>query len=76
MSIGKVKMATAILILFNAPERGHCNGIFEKQQCLHSQKLRIVVGKKYHPEWYFLTRPARTMANLMHMICLYPNWLF
>jgi hypothetical protein len=50
MSIKNVKMATAILILFNAPERGHSNGVFEKQQCLHSQKLCTVVGQKYHPE--------------------------
>jgi hypothetical protein len=59
MSIRKVKMATAILILFNKPEGGHSNGVFEKQQCLHSQKLCTKVGQKYHPEWYFLTRPAR-----------------
>jgi hypothetical protein len=60
MSIRKVKIATAILILFNTPERGHSSSVFEKQQCLHNQKLRTVVGQKYHPEWYFLTRPART----------------
>jgi hypothetical protein len=63
MSIRKVKMATVILILFNAPERGLSNGVFKKQQCLHSQKLRTVVGQKYHPEWYFLTRPARTIPR-------------
>jgi hypothetical protein len=27
----KVKMATAILIVFNTPERGHSNGVFEKK---------------------------------------------
>jgi hypothetical protein len=64
MSIRKVKMATAILIVFNVPERGHSNGVFEKQQFLHSQKLRTVVGQKYHPEWYFLTRPAQ----MIHVI--------
>jgi hypothetical protein len=63
MSIRKVKMATAILILFNAPERGHSNSVFQKQQCLHSQKLRTVLGQKYHPEWYFLTRPTQTNIN-------------
>ncbi len=63
MSIRKVKMATAILILFNAPERGCSNGVFEKQQCLHNQKLLTVVGQKYHPEWYFLTCPARTIQK-------------
>ncbi len=52
MSIRKVKMATAILIVFKTPECGHFNGVFEKQQFLHSQKLRTVVGQKYHPEWY------------------------
>jgi hypothetical protein len=62
MSIGKVKMATAILILFNTPERGYSNGVFEKQQCLHSQKLHTEVGQKYHPEWYFLTRHARAIT--------------
>jgi hypothetical protein len=61
MNIKKVKMATAILILFNMPERGHSNGVFEKQLCLHSQKLHTEVGQKYHPEWYFLTRPAQTV---------------
>ncbi len=60
--VRKVKMATAILIVFNTPERGHSNGVFKKQQFLHSQKLRTVVGQKYHPEWYFLTRPARTIS--------------
>ncbi len=65
MSIRKVKMATAILILFKAPERGHSNVVFEKQQCLHNQKLRTVVGQKYHPEWYFLMRPARTIKHLL-----------
>ncbi len=60
MNIRKVKMATAILIVFNTPERGHSNGVFEKQQFLHSQKLHTVVGQKYHPEWYFLMRPAQT----------------
>jgi hypothetical protein len=58
-TIRKVKMATAILIVFNTPECGHSNGVFEKQQYLHSQKLRTVVGQKYHPEWYFLMRPAQ-----------------
>jgi hypothetical protein len=61
MSIRKVKMATAILIVFNAPEPGHSNGDFKKQQFLHSQKLRTVVGQKYHPEWYFLMHPAQTI---------------
>jgi hypothetical protein len=65
MSIRKVKMATAILIVFNVPERGHSNGVFEKQQFLQSQKLRTVVGQKYHPEWYFLTRPAQTIGILV-----------
>jgi hypothetical protein len=65
MSIRKVKMATAIMILFNVPERGHSNGVFEKQQCLHNQKLRTVVGQKYHPEWYFLTRPAFSLSNIL-----------
>jgi hypothetical protein len=64
MSIRKVKMATAILMVFNMPERGHSNGVFNKQQFLHSQKLRTVVGQKYHPEWYFLTRPARAIFIL------------
>ena len=67
MSIRKVKMATAILIVFNMPERGHSNGVFEKQPFLHSQKLRTVVGQKYHPEWYFLTRPARTIFLLVYL---------
>ncbi len=57
-------MATAILILFNAPECEHSNGVFEKQQCLHNQKLRTVVGQKYHPEWYFLTRPTQTDTDI------------
>jgi hypothetical protein len=47
------------MILFNVTERGHSNIVFEKQQCLHNQKLRMVEGQKYHPEWYFLTRPAQ-----------------
>jgi hypothetical protein len=63
MSIRKVKMATAILIVFNMPERGHSKGVFKKQQFLHSQKLRTVVGQKYHPEWYFLTHPARMITK-------------
>jgi hypothetical protein len=61
MSIRKVKMATAILILFNAPECGHSNGVFNKQQCLHSQKLHTKVCQKYHPEWYILTCLAQTI---------------
>jgi hypothetical protein len=48
--------------VFNTPERGHSNSVFEKQHFLHSQKLRSVVGQKYHPEWYFLTRPTRTIV--------------
>ncbi len=56
-------MATAILIVFNTPEHGHSNGVFEKHQFLHSQKLRTVVGQKYRPEWYFLTRPARMIKK-------------
>jgi hypothetical protein len=67
MSYRKVEIATAIQILFNAPERGHSNGVFEKLQSLHSQKIRKVVGQKYHPEWYFLMRPAQT-------ICLVWKW--
>jgi hypothetical protein len=31
MSMRKDKMATAILILFNVPKRGHSNGVFKKQ---------------------------------------------
>jgi hypothetical protein len=31
MSIRKVKMATAILILFNTPECGHSNGVAGKK---------------------------------------------
>jgi hypothetical protein len=69
MSIRKVKKTTAILILFKAPECGHSNGVFEKQQCLHNQKLRTVVGQKYHPEWYFLMRPAQTIhKNLIELL--------
>ncbi len=48
--------------MFNMPERGHSNGVFEKQQFLHSQKLHTVVGQNYHPEWYFLTHPTRTIG--------------
>ncbi len=55
-------MARAILIVFNTPERGHSNGVFKKQQFLHSEKLRTVVRQKYHPEWYFLTSPAQTIT--------------
>jgi hypothetical protein len=72
MSIRKVKMATSILMLFNAPEREHSNGVFKKQQCLHSQKLCTEVGQKYHPESFFLTRPARpiTCVRICKIICL------
>jgi hypothetical protein len=31
MSIRKVEMATAILILFNVPKCGHSKGVFKKQ---------------------------------------------
>ncbi len=65
-------MATAILIMFNTPERGHSNGVFKKQQFLHSQKLHTVVGQKYHPEWYFLTRPARTDTSSFFGIGILP----
>ena len=65
MSIRKVKMATAILIVFNTPERGHSNGVFEKQQFLHSQKLRTVVGQKYHhPGWVVLLAAPRPNDTL------------
>ncbi len=66
-------MATAILIVINTPERGHSNGVFEKQQFLHSQKLRTVVGQKYHPEWYFLPHPTRTYngTRFARATCMY-----
>jgi hypothetical protein len=38
--------------------------VFSKsRKFLHSQKLRTVVGQKYHPEWYFLTRPTQTIRK-------------
>ncbi len=43
MSIRKVKMATAILILLNADKHGHSSDMLKKPY-LHSQKLRTVVG--------------------------------
>ena len=46
MSIRKVKMATAILILLKAAKRGHLNDMLKKPLNLHSQKLRTAVGQK------------------------------
>ncbi len=63
MSVRKVKMATAILILLNADKRGHSNDMLKKPQNLHSQKLRTVVGQKYHPGWFFWPRPIRTIIK-------------
>ena len=61
MSIRKVKMATAMLILFNPSKRGISIGVFITPQFLHSQKLCTCLGQKYHLEWYFLMRPAQTI---------------
>ncbi len=61
-----------LLIVFNMPEHGHSNGVFKKQQFLHSQKLRTVVGQKYHPEWYFLTHPAQTMPGFKNQL-MFPD---
>ncbi len=63
MSIRKVKMATAILILSNADKRGHSSDMLKKPQNLHSQKLRTVVGQKYHPGWYFWPRPVQSIEE-------------
>ena len=63
MSIRKVKMATAMLILFNRSKRGISIGVFKTPQFLHSQKLCTCLGQKYHLEWYFLMRPAQTLAK-------------
>ena len=48
LSITKVKMATAMLPLFEAAKRGNSDNVLKKQQSLHSQKLRTIVVQKYH----------------------------
>jgi hypothetical protein len=65
MSIRKVKMATAMLILFNASLRGLSIGVFKKPQFLCSQKLCTCLGQQYHLEWYFLMCPAQTIRVLI-----------
>jgi hypothetical protein len=70
MSIRKVKMATAMLILFNAPKPGNLIDMLQKPWNWHSQKLCTVLGQKYHLEWYFLTRPIRTILLLKVVIPL------
>ena len=61
MSKQKVKMVTAILILLYSAKRGISIDMLKRPQNTHSQKLRIGVSQKYHPEWYFLFCPIRTI---------------
>ena len=48
LSIRKVKMATAMLPLFEPAKRGNSDSVLKTQQSLHSQKLRTIVVQKYH----------------------------
>jgi hypothetical protein len=43
------------------PENNFPSVFSKRHNILHSQKLCTCLGQKYHLEWYFLMRPARTI---------------
>ena len=67
-----------MLILFNPSKRGISIGVFKTPQFLHSQKLCTCLGQKYHLEWYFLMRPARTIKLIVNTwskrLCILMGW--